>query len=91
MSSANDPVAESVTSTITRVLRAHRRDPYQFHPDEIVELEFHSDFPNGFELFAQGENERVVVFESLVTLLGPKNPCEYTDLSFQRRQLIPSR
>lgn len=77
MSAVNEPVAKSVTLTDIRSLKAHRREPSRFEQDELVEMEFRSEFPNGFELFAQGDDEKVVIFESLATLLGPQNPCEY--------------
>lgn len=82
MSAASDPVAESIASIDTRGLKAYRGDPSRLKPDELVEQTFRSEFPNGFELLAR-EDEKVVIFKSLATLLGPFSPCEYTNVFFQ--------
>lgn len=88
MPATSNPVAEFIASTDTRGLRTHHGDPSWLKPDELVEQAFRSEFPNGFELLAQGDDEKTIVFESLATLLGPDNPCEYTDICFQRQELI---
>lgn len=74
-------MAESTASTDTRGLEADRGDRSCLMPDELVEQRFRSEFPNGFELLAR-EDEKVVIFKSLATLLGPANPCEYTNVFF---------